>query len=528
MKRFNGKALLAALLFFLSVPAVSHATCPDATNNAGYVRAGATGTGTGADWTNAYTDLPATLVRGCTYYMAGGTYASRTFSTAASGTTLITIQAATLASHGTSTGWSNSYATDVSGSGSNQAIFNGPIAFTTGYWNVTGNGTYTGIGCGSTDPTGYGAGGAGCNLEIKGAQGANDFSYCAAMQNNLSACTTNISASYIEILGYGYSSNCGSNTTEYGFYGDSNGGSTSNGGGSNFSLTNSYLYQICGAPVFSERANTITFDHNYVIGSASSSANHAEGWADMETSNVTISNNAWVGMEGSGFIVELDRGGCANGSCPGANNWYIYGNLFWYDNGNHLSCQSGGCNTGIGDGVIAAINGLITKNWYIYQNTFVNILGYQAGLCEDCTGEGNVNSTWTVENNFWWDNNSSGLDVSAAPGCSTCTMTEDYNTVLGYYSGNLGGFTGAHDIKVQTTPASPFTGWSSSPANFEYAAEGADWDGGVTLGSPYNVDPLGVSRGADGQWNRGVFQLGSSSASQPPNPPANVQVTSVQ
>ncbi len=43
-----------------------------------YVRAGAGGTGTGADWTNAYTSLPNPLTRGDTYYIADGSYSGST------------------------------------------------------------------------------------------------------------------------------------------------------------------------------------------------------------------------------------------------------------------------------------------------------------------------------------------------------------------------------------------------------------------------------------------------------------------
>src|SRR5215470_3950389 len=51
-----------------------------------YVRAGATGSGTGADWTNAFTDLPASLVRGDLYYVAAGTYKPHLFGDSDSGT----------------------------------------------------------------------------------------------------------------------------------------------------------------------------------------------------------------------------------------------------------------------------------------------------------------------------------------------------------------------------------------------------------------------------------------------------------
>src|SRR5205807_5270977 len=74
-----------------------------------FVRAGATGNGSGSDWTNAYRDLPAGLVRGDTYYVAAGNYGSHTFNDSVSGTSVITIQRATVADHGTEVGWSSSY-----------------------------------------------------------------------------------------------------------------------------------------------------------------------------------------------------------------------------------------------------------------------------------------------------------------------------------------------------------------------------------------------------------------------------------
>jgi hypothetical protein len=79
-----------------------------------YVRQGATGNGSGADWANAYTSLPATLTRGDTYYIADGSYPGYTFDD--SGSTLITIKKAIENDHGTATGW-------VAGYGDGQAVF---------------------------------------------------------------------------------------------------------------------------------------------------------------------------------------------------------------------------------------------------------------------------------------------------------------------------------------------------------------------------------------------------------------------
>ena len=96
-----------------------------------YVRQGATGNGSGTDWTNAFTSLPATLVRGNVYYIAGGTYNSYTFDDAESGSSVITIIKATETDHGTHTGWQTAY-------GSAQAVFNGFFKFTRGYYVING------------------------------------------------------------------------------------------------------------------------------------------------------------------------------------------------------------------------------------------------------------------------------------------------------------------------------------------------------------------------------------------------------
>ena len=96
-----------------------------------YIRQGATGAGNGSDWTNAFTDLPTSWVRGDTYWIADGTYSARTLNTPVNGTAVITIKKATAASHGTSTGWSAAF-------GDGQAVINGAVVITTSYWTFDG------------------------------------------------------------------------------------------------------------------------------------------------------------------------------------------------------------------------------------------------------------------------------------------------------------------------------------------------------------------------------------------------------
>lgn len=94
------------------------------------------GTGDGSAWDNALDDLPATLTRGDTYYVADGNYATYTVNDAVSGVLVITIKKATIADHGTETGWVSTY-------GDGQAVFSSVFKIYASYITFDGNGTHT-------------------------------------------------------------------------------------------------------------------------------------------------------------------------------------------------------------------------------------------------------------------------------------------------------------------------------------------------------------------------------------------------
>lgn len=109
-----------------------------------YVRQGATGSGTGLDWTNAYTQLTtaeAAATRGMTIYVADTDSTSLLATTCdvpTVGTQTITIKKATIADHGTNTGWSDTY-------GDGQARI-ARLTINSSYWiidGVTGSGLST-------------------------------------------------------------------------------------------------------------------------------------------------------------------------------------------------------------------------------------------------------------------------------------------------------------------------------------------------------------------------------------------------
>ena len=104
---------------------------PGALANDRYVRPGASGSGSGLDWTNALTSLPASMTRNTTYWLADGSYGSYVCNTAASGSTRIRIKKATAALHGTNTGWNPAY-------DSTAATF-GSFTVQTPYWVIDGS-----------------------------------------------------------------------------------------------------------------------------------------------------------------------------------------------------------------------------------------------------------------------------------------------------------------------------------------------------------------------------------------------------
>ena len=132
MPKFNSKLnILFLIILFFGIFGL--ASSSEAANR--YVRQGATGLANGTDWTNAYTALPATLTRGDTYYIADGTYAGYRFDDTLSGSTLVTIKKATIADHGTNTGWNDTYGDDQAEFG---YTYFGNDSVNTGYYLIDG------------------------------------------------------------------------------------------------------------------------------------------------------------------------------------------------------------------------------------------------------------------------------------------------------------------------------------------------------------------------------------------------------
>jgi len=300
---------LVVLLFTLSfAQAVNH-----------HVRAGATGSANGTDWTNAYTTLPSTLTRGDTYFIADGSYGSYNFNDSVSGTTIITIQKATENSHGSATGWSSAY-------GDGQAQWNN-IDINTSYLTING-------------VTGSGKSGHGFKVGPSGGQ---------VIDMPLSPTQSNITITRIELEGNGLGT-----------------GSRNRGIliilANNITVSYSYIHLVTTVPFLTGTVDTLTIEYNWVASNDSTPTFHGEAIADQDSDNVIVRYNVFEDIEGTAIITILNRG---SGSLR-ADNWDFYGNVVFYN-------QTGSTALNISDGVIACINNQKASNWNIHNNTIVNV-----------------------------------------------------------------------------------------------------------------------------------------------------------
>lgn len=346
-----------------------------------YIRAGATGTESGNDWTNACTSFSGscTFVRGDIYYVADGSYGSQTFSTEKAGTTLITVKKATVADHGTSTGWLDTFGDGVA-DWANGWIFTN----NTGYYLLTGVSRTS-----ATSGHGFLVGSASvCNEQIIniGVSGADPSDH--------------LTFEYIELRGPGYGANDSCNSC--GLYNNATNGTTNN-------ITVRYSYSTgMFVPLLTNRASDFLVEYNYFDGSQSSPSTHGEVWSLDSTDNVIFRWNFVHNPEGTAAIAVINGGTgpfVAPTNANTASNWEIYGNVFEQRN----YSVAPGHNPGVG-GIIWCINDTRNRNfcdkWKFFNNT---ISGFSMGTTAARLQFDSVSGvTQTIARNNIWDSNSNG------------------------------------------------------------------------------------------------------------------------
>ncbi|MBN2040391.1 MAG: hypothetical protein JW864_10135 [Spirochaetes bacterium] len=419
-----------------------------------YVRDGATGSNDGSDWANAYNDLPATLERGCTYFVADGNYTNHTFNDTESGALPIIIKKAipgtSIASHGNSDDWSDSY-------GDEQAIFT-KWEIIKSFYIFDGQ---TGGGPGSWD-SGYG-------IKL-------DYPYYGTSR-------------YVVFLhGYPYGINSPGNLVfrhidfehigidmEYpggrifSFYSPD----SLTDGYKNIVISNCYLHDCSSMMISSVYTTNVLVEYCYFARNNSNAEYHGEAWQDYGSANIVIRYNKFEDVTGTAFIALKKGYGHSH------VNWAVHGNIFMH---------TSGYTKGVGMGSLGDTNpyaGAVTRNILFYNNTVYNVNGYNAAVNFD-----NSDGTCYAYNNIFLFNESKINYVNTK---------HDYS----YYFGNTE-YTGypplsEHDYVTGTDNPCIDSG------NYDFhLSESAG--PGLSLPWPYNYDMDGYERGADGSWDIGAYE----------------------
>lgn len=349
-----------------------------------YVRAGATGAQNGTDWNNAYPSLPASLVRGDTYYVAAGNYGRYVFNTPASGSTLITIKKATAADHGTDIGWEDAF-------GSGQAVF-GQLEFDTPYWLVDGQ---TGGGPGSWK-TGFG-------FKVFWSD-ATALIWLPQIDNSTPSAASNVTIRHIELQGTLNSSGGGSLAQD----------GVDVWGADAFTISYFYTHALGSCPFMLSPGKGFIAEYGYIADFVSTPAAHAEIasiWAfakSFPTSTTIFRYNVFGYLQGTGGLI------WDNSSNHDAR-LDIYGNVFWKDPS--LAGYDNSAN-----GVIDGWTGGNEEDFYnvhVYNNSFINIPGIADVLGAFPVRSGNNE----VHNNFFYGDQRPGGDSSVWQSVTDNTFT---------------------------------------------------------------------------------------------------------
>jgi hypothetical protein len=456
---------LAVVLFLTLIDSVLAAN--HYIRDGGSASTGGTGLCTSWETANACDDLPTTLIRGDTYYIADGAYAARTFNTGPqTGGATITIKKATGNDHGTETGWLSTY-------GDGQATFVS--------WNFdTSNWTMDGVTRNESDwfdRTAYGF--------VVGTGGSQtnqiDLLNCSAVFHN-------IAIKYTAVRGYDNFAGLptGSDIGAYAIHSNSTGCTDAQYTGLLFQRmlvqggVNQWLIRNSTGTIIEYSAGEDTIGN---------SGNHGDTInAYYSVQNMIVRYNKFRNLYTSA---------CSNcGStgwipyCCGSGGLEVYGNTVYNFRGGdgyvgYTSCSPSNC----------------PSNSKIYNNTFDGCSSGTSGQGGIYLGNGSSNVAY---NNIWMN-------------CTTIVFEGVTHNFNAYQESN-----GHSESNVMT---------SFATSNFvNYAAQDYRLQTGTTAGtslaSPYNTDPLGTTRGADGTFDRGAYEFGGAPPdTTPPAAPGNVHIS---
>ena len=439
-----------------------------------YVRVGATGTGSGNDWTNAYATLPSTLTRGGHLLHSRRNYGGYTFDDAPSGTSAITIKKATVADHGTSTGWSDTF-------GDGTAIFTGVLRFLTDDWVLDGQGR-------DTDwKSGYG-------FQIDTPTGD-----AVEIGRPFSIQVDNITIKYVDLIGSGSDPSIGSPDPMNDRQVRIACGTTCTGS-SNIYIGYSYIHESGNVFLHAFSTDRLTIEYTWFARNNSTSAVHGEGIVVTEGVNqFTYRYNVMEDVEGTAYIATPtgDHPGC-NGAIN--SNWYFYGNVFMKPQSPRRDSTGGG--------LLYIFDHRHQGDFVFSQNT---IIGLDRGSVrfDSSASSPACSQSMTAQNNLFYNIQEDGIDLR-----NVTSPTVSHNA----YFNSPNSISGAN---TYTASGNPLMNWVGGNFNLAPSVASA-MTAGASTSTPYNIDPTGLTRGADGKLDRGAYEFSSGALPVPPAPPTNL------
>lgn len=406
------------------------------------------GTGDGSSWTNALSDLPATLVRGARYLVAAGQYDEATvvgdepyvdhsFEDPEQDELFIGVLKATAADHGSDDGWETAF-------GEGAASF-GPIAMATGHYLIDG-------------VTGSGDSGHGIRIavqpEICTNNNANAFYF------NWNAQSHYVALHHLDI------SFCGAVGDPTGPAQDAiYGYMTEDYDVGHVTIRDCWVHDTKRVLAFFLGWSDVLLERSLF----ERSGQHHESCslAMRDAADVVVRDNVF--KDAINVYVSLQ----------GVRNVHIYGNVFvttlaGWDNWNSIHSSE-------------PVNGTA-----IYGNTFYGLTGLSTGFRFTGSTEG-----LGVRNNIWAHNRTNQIPMAG---------DHDYNAFYDNIRPDSGEDLSLSEQEdhVQVMTSDPFV----DAAGLDFHLVGAT-EPGAELGSPYDRDPDGTTRGSDGAWDRGAYEFAS-------------------
>jgi len=382
-----------------------------------YVRDG--GTGNCSDWTNAcdqLTTAEAAASRGDTIYVADGSYGGITFDVAESGTSIVTIKKATVAAHGTDTGWQDAY-------GDGQATI-GLITINTGYLTIDG---VTRNATNWKDSTSYG-------FVLNGGVSDSNAVYTGNTEN-----PSNVTVAYCYIPGAGTSTL--GNRLIYAVY-----------WGAGTHIHHNLLSQAGQNHIRFGATSNVTVEYNYFDTNYSEADAHGESIQTTSgADNGVVRYNYFENTAGTGCIV-----------LNSVQDWKIYGNVF-------LDIASAS------NGIIGVTSGETADNVLVYNNTFADsptTFGCVAGgTCTNWDFQNNIIVGATTGPTF-----SDGFTVNSYNASDSSSFGTNFQTIstgvfVGYSENNF-------RLSSATTAGATLTGYAADLLGNTRGADGT-WDRGA-------------------------------------------------